>query len=174
MSQAVLGSHGTFWLDLSTYRVPASNEAEEEVGFGEDFARLIRQFEDIDRHYWIPFSRQERNSLQRFYTLLSTWRRDIQATSSITEMAMHPAYQQIIGMGPVAVPLLLRELEHQPDHLFWALKAITGEDPVPLEDRGWVDRMCRAWLKWGEKHGYERWPMTLAFSFLDYFSVAMR
>lgn len=45
------------------------------------------------------------------------------------EMAMHPAYQRIIGLGPEVAPLLLRELERQPDHWFWALKALTGADP---------------------------------------------
>ena len=50
--------------------------------------------------------------------------------SSITEIAMHPAYQQIIGMGSIAIPFIMRELENRPAHWFWALKSITGEDPV--------------------------------------------
>jgi hypothetical protein len=59
---------------------------------------------------------------------------------------MHPAYQQIIGLGPAGVPLLLRELEREPDHWFWALRAITGEDPVPEEARGRLREMAAAWL----------------------------
>lgn len=69
-------------------------------------------------------------------------------------MAMHPAYQQIIGMGPVAIPLLLRELQKSPDHWFWALKAITDVDPVPASERGRQKQMAAAWLRWGKEHGY--------------------
>jgi hypothetical protein len=68
-------------------------------------------------------------------------------------MAMHPAYQQIIGMGREVVPLILRELEREPDHWFWALKAITGEDPVPEQHRGRVRAMADAWIRWGREHG---------------------
>jgi hypothetical protein len=67
---------------------------------------------------------------------------------------MDPAYQQIIGMGPAVLPLLLDELAREPDHWFWALWAITGSDPVPSESRGKVGEMAQAWLKWGQEHGY--------------------
>lgn len=44
---------------------------------------------------------------------------------------MHPAYQQIIGMGEKALPLILRDLRDRPTgHWFWALNAITGEEPT--------------------------------------------
>lgn len=33
-------------------------------------------------------------------------------------------------MGEAAVPLILRDLEHQPDHWFWALREITQANPV--------------------------------------------
>ena len=56
---------------------------------------------------------------------------------------MSPSYQRIIGLGSAVVPLLLRELERQPDHWFWALKAITGADPVPAASRGKLHEMNR-------------------------------
>ena len=64
-------------------------------------------------------------------------------------MATHPAYQQIIGMGKEAIPLILEELQREEDHWFWALKAITGEDPVPGKDWGKIQAMRAAWLAWG-------------------------
>jgi hypothetical protein len=69
-------------------------------------------------------------------------------------MAMHPAYQRIIGMGPRVVPLILRELRRKPDHWFWALTAITGQDPIRPEDAGDILRMTQAWLDFGERQGY--------------------
>ncbi len=68
-------------------------------------------------------------------------------------MAMHPAYQQIIGMGDAALPFIFQELRRDPDHWFWALKAITGEDPVAASDRGQLDKMTTAWLDWAGRHG---------------------
>jgi hypothetical protein len=90
----------------------------------------------------------------RFRDLVREWKAATTLMSSITEMATHPAYQQIIGMGKEAIPLLLEELRQTPDHWFWALKAITSEDPVPPADRGKLRPMTEAWLAWAEAHGY--------------------
>ncbi|MBI3407080.1 MAG: hypothetical protein HY040_01825 [Planctomycetes bacterium] len=78
---------------------------------------------------------------ERFEQL--AWKTDTLLLSSITEMAMHPAYQQIIGMGKEALPLLFAEFRREPDHWFWALQAITGLNPVPITDRGNVDKMAQ-------------------------------
>jgi hypothetical protein len=90
----------------------------------------------------------------RFQRLTAQWRDECQLLSSTTAKAMHPAYQQIIGLGPEALPLILKELSKTPGHWFWALKSITGEDPVPLADVGDIRRMTEAWLNWGREHGY--------------------
>jgi len=92
---------------------------------------------------------------QRFDKLAAEWRSGVAFSSSLLEMATHPAYQQIIGMGKSAVLFILGELAQTPDHWFWALKAITGEDPVPDADRGNLERMTQAWLVWGARHGYQ-------------------
>ena len=89
-----------------------------------------------------------------FRTLVVLWRRDTVNISSTSRIAMHPAYQRIIGMGSVAIPLILRELEEQPDWWFWALQAITGADPVSPSCRGLLHEMAAAWLAWGREHGY--------------------
>lgn len=89
----------------------------------------------------------------RFQRLADEWRKGRGVSSSISQLVMHPAYQQIIGMGQMAVPLLLRELERVPDQWFWALKAITGEDPIADMDRGNLKKMTQAWLEWGRNRG---------------------
>jgi hypothetical protein len=91
---------------------------------------------------------------ERFHRLANIWRAATSHLSSSTRMAAHPAYQEIIGLGSAAVPLLLAELARQPDHWFSALKAITGANPVDPADRGRIDRMAAAWLKWGCENGY--------------------
>ena len=67
---------------------------------------------------------------------------------------MHPAYQQIIGLGKEAIPFLLRELEQKSGRWFWALKSITREDPLQEEHKGNTQEMIDTWLDWGHRNGY--------------------
>ena len=90
----------------------------------------------------------------RFRTLTREWKQATSHLSSVTERSMHRGYQQIIGMGPAAIPLILRELERETDDWFWALAAITGENPIPLDAVGKMSEMRAAWLRWGSEHGY--------------------
>ena len=68
-------------------------------------------------------------------------------------MAMLTPYQRIIGLGWPAVSLILQELHREPDQWFWALEAITEENPVPHEAAGNVSLMAQAWIEWGAKLG---------------------
>ena len=92
--------------------------------------------------------------VRRFRDLVRVWKEAKVFTSSGTDIALQPAYQQIIGMGKDAIPLILDELRREEDHWFWALKAITGEDPVAPGDRGNLPKMTEAWLRWAEAHSY--------------------
>ncbi|HWY86113.1 MAG TPA: hypothetical protein VNX28_05285 [Gemmataceae bacterium] len=90
----------------------------------------------------------------RFSELVATWKRERGPHSSSARLAEHPAYQEIIRMGPEVVPLLLRELEREPDHWFRALHVLTGANPIPGESSGNVLKMAAAWLDWGRDQGY--------------------
>lgn len=89
-----------------------------------------------------------------FSVLVARWRAERPPSSFERDIAMHDAYQRIISMGDDALPLILDELSKHRDHWFWALKVITGEDPVPEHSRGRLQEMTDAWLRWGEDHGY--------------------
>lgn len=91
---------------------------------------------------------------QQFRALAEQWRRETGMLSSISKMAMHPAYQRIIGMGARAISPILLDLQKRPDHWFWALNAITGENPVPQESIGNLRQMAEAWIGWGKSRGY--------------------
>ena len=91
---------------------------------------------------------------QRFRDLSAEWKLAVNTSSSITEIATHPAYQRIIGLGTPALPYILRDLEQsRVEHWFWALKAITGEDPVKPSERGRMRQMAAAWLSWAVERG---------------------
>jgi hypothetical protein len=89
----------------------------------------------------------------RFQHLVSEWRRDVWPLSSVTQIVRHPSYQAIIALGREVVPAILRDLEQQPGHWFVALRALTGADPVAAEDRGQMEKMAAAWVRWGKEHG---------------------
>lgn len=86
-----------------------------------------------------------------FSELTEKWRKETQMMSSITKKSKHPAYQEIISMGTPVLPLILRELKRQPDHWFWALVAISEENPVSAESN--FDRAVETWLEWGKNRG---------------------
>ncbi|MBK8916138.1 MAG: hypothetical protein IPM64_16345 [Phycisphaerales bacterium] len=90
---------------------------------------------------------------ERFAGLARRWREETVWLSSVTEIAMHPSYQAIIGMGPDALPLIIDELRERQGYWYWALKAISGEDPIPPCDRGSVSRMRDGWLRWAAERG---------------------
>ena len=91
---------------------------------------------------------------ERFERLARSWKESIGPTSSIHKMSMHSSYQQIIAMGYSAVSLILEDLQREPNHWFWALRAITGADPVQIENQGNIREMANDWLTWGRSHGY--------------------
>jgi hypothetical protein len=89
-----------------------------------------------------------------FRKLVAEWKAAVAPLSSTTARVNHPAYQKIIALGQAAIPLLLRELQEQPNHWFAALRALTGADPVEPSDRGKVGPMADAWLRWGKTNAY--------------------
>lgn len=93
---------------------------------------------------------------ERFRAACERWRNETAGRATITQRAMHPAYQEIIGLGKPAIPLILDELSHELDDWFWALKAITLADPVPPKDRGAMARMRDWWLEWGREQGFRK------------------
>ena len=89
-----------------------------------------------------------------FERLSAEWRADRPRGADVTQMVEHAAYKRIIDMGPAAIPLILRELDREVDHWFWALHELTGADPVPEDDKGDLPAMAEAWLNWGKSKGH--------------------
>ena len=89
----------------------------------------------------------------RFQRLVAEWKEQARYLSNTAQMAMLTPYQRIIGMGMPAVPLILNELGREPDQWFWALEAITEQNPVPAESLGKIQAMADAWVQWGIQQG---------------------
>jgi len=98
----------------------------------------------------------------KFQDFTRQWRAERGSMSSITEMSMLPSYQNIVGMGLDALPLILAELRAEgddPDQWFWALITISKANDltppqVKPEDQGNFRKMAEAWLAWSETQDY--------------------
>lgn len=90
-----------------------------------------------------------------FEELAQTWTAETAHLSSPIKFMQHPAYRQIIGLGPAVLPLLLRDLAVNQRFWFPALNAITGENPIPDDAAGDVVRMTDAWIVWGRERGLQ-------------------
>ena len=90
---------------------------------------------------------------EHFAELVSDWKSKSKYMSNSVQMPTVWSYQQIIGMGQPAIPLILAELQREADHWFWALEAISGENPVAQENAGDVSLSAKAWLDWGRAKG---------------------
>jgi hypothetical protein len=119
----------------------------------EQFVRLpALSVEELPSLEW-----QRDDTEVEFNKFAAEWRaQKLRATSFFAKNATHPAYQHIIGMGKRVLPFILRELKKGSDDWFWALKAISGDDPVSIENRGKLKEMRDAWLRWGREKNYAR------------------
>ena len=83
----------------------------------------------------------------RFMKLAREWSRGTEKHSNLTKIVAHPAYLQIIGMGPEVIPEIIKLLKKGPDHWFVALQALTqGQDPA--EGTETMQGAAKAWIKW--------------------------
>ena len=98
---------------------------------------------------------QADTALEReFRRLHERWKNDTAGFSMANRILAHPAYERIIEMGEAVLPLILEDLRDGGGHWYRALREITGENPVPPEDRGWSSKMRAAWIAWGVGAGY--------------------
>ena len=89
---------------------------------------------------------------ERFRRLVNQWHEETAGQSSPTRIVNNPAYQEIISWGRAALPLILEELRESGGYWYPALRAITGENPMPDYARGKPKLIAEAWLEWGRQH----------------------
>jgi hypothetical protein len=105
---------------------------------------------------------QEDPNILKYRKLRAKMEEDTRYSSNLNDRFEHPAFAEIVGMGHAAVPIILKEMQQDPDVSFtmFALFPITGEDPtVPPEQIGGfmaidMSAIKHSWLAWGEEHGH--------------------
>jgi len=85
---------------------------------------------------------------EEFKELKEVWIKETAHISSPIESATHPAYQDIIGLGLPVIPFMIKDMEKNNTHWFWALRAITGANPIKESHEGNIEAMVEDWKKW--------------------------
>ena len=94
------------------------------------------------------------NSIREFFNeAVGSLIADTQYHSSISEITRHEKFAALVDMDRPALELILEEMAGGNVRVLWfpLLKRISKHDPVPVKDRGNVQRMARAWIDWGKK-----------------------
>ena len=91
---------------------------------------------------------------ERFAKLVAEWRSGTGGLSSPRAIRSHPAYQQIIAMGEPALRHIFDDLKRNGGWWYPALRALTGQNPVPESAKGNPLLNDEAWLQWGRQNGY--------------------
>jgi hypothetical protein len=99
----------------------------------------------------IPLRRSDAEVRHQFLELAAEWRTRTGLESNIQRKILDHAYQRIIGLGPQVVPHILYDLARSPDHWFWALTALVGQDMADGEVS--MRSAAEAWLAWGRDNG---------------------
>lgn len=112
----------------------------------------------IARVYLVRPSDSTRSSVddavaKEFRTHAEKWFKETQHISSPVDKYIHESYARIIGLGFPAVRHILASLKRGPADWFYALRAITGENPVSDDAAGDMERMTKLWLEWGKRRG---------------------
>ncbi len=112
--------------------------------------QVVHQIENLVTKYESETARIEKE----FNILAEQWYLETLHSSGYLDKILHPAYQRIIGLGKDVIPFILRELQDAPTDWFWALRALTGEDPTNAAQAGKKEELAKAWLKWGKENDY--------------------
>lgn len=88
---------------------------------------------------------------QRFLRLASELSSETQNISSLTAIALHPKYRQIVDLGWDVVPYLIYDLQKNKRYWLPALTEITKLRPYDSGDEGNSKIMIDAWVNWGKK-----------------------
>lgn len=95
-----------------------------------------------------------KHEYKKFIKLRDQWKDETKFISSGTKLFSNKAYQDIIKIGEKSIPWLLREIQKNNDHWYFALSELTGANPIKDEHAGMLDDMRDDWLKWAAEKNY--------------------
>lgn len=101
-----------------------------------------------------PGRTPEETLANRFQALAELWEQETGGHFLTIHRTKHPAFQQVVDMGPAVITLLLHRMHDHDAFWFEALKVITGEDPNRNTDPNSIVDIVDYWTYWGRRRGY--------------------
>jgi hypothetical protein len=89
-----------------------------------------------------------------FYVYFKQWKKETAGLSSPRSIRMNRNYQKIIGLGESVLPLILAELQREPNDWLYALEMIAKDEENPVTDEMGFKESLNAWINWGKTKGY--------------------
>jgi len=89
---------------------------------------------------------------KRFDFFKEVWKSETLFSSSISEIINNTAYRSIIGLGQGVIPFIIEDLTLNDNHWFYALEALTGNNPIKESHKGFVPLMKNDWIEWAEQN----------------------
>jgi hypothetical protein len=89
---------------------------------------------------------------ETFKNYFLNWLEETSALSSTQAMFNNKYYQNIINMGWDAVPHIINQLRIKPEHLFKALKTITGVSMIRPGHAGHIYDMAADCIEWYDNY----------------------
>ncbi len=89
---------------------------------------------------------------EKFEAYTSIWITETMFSSSVHEIINNSAYRSIVKLGKDVIPFIIEELKKEENHWFYALEALTGQNPIKQEHRGIIRLMKSDWIEWAEKN----------------------
>lgn len=113
-------------------------------------------------NYYLYFTSNSVYLREKFYMALEDyfnhlkylWLEESKFSSNVYFLTKHPAYLNILKLGKDVIPLILEDLSEFQNHWFYALRELTGENPIKPEHNGNIKEMAKDWIEWGKKMNY--------------------
>jgi len=124
------------------------------VGVGFDYAYVIYPSSPVT--FVVPDWAED---WIRYNELATEWKKTRATWRSFSgDLMRDENYSQIVGMGPPVIKFILWDMQAEIDSgrvtdWFYALWAITGENPIPTEAQGKPIEAAKAWIEWGRRTG---------------------
>lgn len=127
----------------------SSTQVSEEWGYltkNERFSFSVHMIKKLNPSYISAIEKQ-------FNQLATKWKDETGIYSTTFHKVANDAYLDIIGMGKVVVPFILKDMQSLYGTAHWhsALKALVKENPVPEENLTKNRKIKEAWIEWGKR-----------------------
>lgn len=89
----------------------------------------------------------------KFKRLRDLWNSETMHLFSVSEMAKHPAYLEIISMGKAVLPLIIEDMKYgKSGFWYYAIHVLTGSSPeIPSYARGKIHLLNLLYIAWYEE-----------------------